>query len=171
MTSQGQLLNAEGQADLAAVLGRVPSGLFIVTAHDGSGQETGMLASWVQQASFDPPAVTFAVQTKRYLNDWLSKSPQIAICLIGESQRRLLSHFGKGFEPGEPAFEGLSIERTSDGLPVLMDCIGWIAGEVIGQIEAGDHVLYVLQLTEACRGPRLDDEEPWVHIRRNGLGY
>ena len=46
---------------IGPVLGRTPSGVFILTASSGDGQETGMLASWVQQASFDPPAITVAV--------------------------------------------------------------------------------------------------------------
>ena len=46
---------------IGAVLGRVPSGVFILTASDGQGKETGMLASWVQQAGFDPPCDTVAV--------------------------------------------------------------------------------------------------------------
>ncbi len=40
---------------IAQVLGRIPSGIFVLTVGDDTGRETGMLASWVQQASFDPP--------------------------------------------------------------------------------------------------------------------
>ena len=42
---------------LAAALGRVPSGLYILTARHGDA-ETGMLVSWVQQCSFAPPLVS-----------------------------------------------------------------------------------------------------------------
>lgn len=164
-------MNAHEQSDLAAVLGRVPSGIFILTVRNEAGEETGMLASWVQQASFDPPAVTVAVKKQRYLNDWLAESPRAAISLVGESQKQFLGHFGKGFEPDEPAFEGLNIARTSAGIPVLSESLGWLAGEVIGQLDAGDHMIYALQLTEAGQGPTLDDEKPWVHIRKNGLAY
>ena len=50
------------------VLGRTPSGVFILTCSDGAGHETGMLASWVQQASFDPPMLALAVE--QYVGDW-----------------------------------------------------------------------------------------------------
>lgn len=158
-------------SDLAAVLGRVPSGLFILTAKNAAGDETGMLASWVQQAGFEPPSVTVAVKQGRYLNDWLAEGPRAALSLVGESQKELLGHFGKGFEPGEDAFDGLEVARTSDGLPVLAEALGWLAGNVTGSVDAGDHTIYVVGLTEAGRGPRLDDEQPWVHLRKNGLGY
>jgi len=45
-------------AALAAALGKVPSGLFVLTAKQGDA-ETAMLASWVQQCSFDPPQLTW----------------------------------------------------------------------------------------------------------------
>ena len=62
---------------IAAVLGRTPSGIFVLTARAADGRETGMLASWVQQASFEPPMVTVAVNRKRFLHDWLAEAPQI----------------------------------------------------------------------------------------------
>ena len=46
---------------LDPVLGRVPSGIFILTVGTGD-RATGMLASWVMQAGFEPPMVTVAVK-------------------------------------------------------------------------------------------------------------
>lgn len=158
-------------SDVAAVLGRLPSGLFILTARGPEGEETGLLASWVQQASFEPPVVTVAVNKSRYLNDWLKTTPRAAISIVGETQKQYLGHFGRGFEPGDTAFEGLDIARTSNGLPVLIDCLGWLAGEVTGSLDAGDHMIYALRITESSAGPRIADEKPWVHLRKNGLGY
>ena len=130
-----------------------------------------MLASWVQQASFDPPAVTVAVNRKRYLNDWLRAAPAVVLNLIGETQKQFLSQFGRGFDPGQPAFNGVTVSRSPAGLPVLADALGWLEGTVGEPIDAGDHLIYVLRITAAGRGPNLPSEEPWVHIRRNGFGY
>ena len=157
--------------EIAPVLGRVPSGLFILTAQNGAGESTGMLASWVQQAGFEPSSITVAVKNGRYLIDWIGETSRAAVSIVGESQKNLLGHFGKGFEPGEEAFDGLETSTTSDGISVLSDSLGWLAGDVTGSVNAGDHTIFVVQLTEAGQGPRLDDEKPWVHIRKNGLGY
>ena len=84
---------------IGAVLGRTPSGVFILTASDGGGRETGMLASWVQQASFDPPAVTVAINSKRYLNDWLDTCPRMVLNLVSVFTRKstpLYEYAGKG---------------------------------------------------------------------------
>lgn len=160
-----------GTDDLAAVLGRIPSGLFVVTARNASGQTTGMLASWVQQAGFEPPAITVAVKNGRYVGEWLRQTNRLAVSIVAASQKKLLAQYGKGFEPHEDAFEGVATTQTSDGIPVLSDAIGWLAGEVSGSIDAGDHTIYVVRLTEAGGGPRLDQEQPWTHIRKSGLGY
>jgi flavin reductase (DIM6/NTAB) family NADH-FMN oxidoreductase RutF len=162
---------SELPADLASVLGSVPSGLFIVTAVSSSGQSTGMLASWVQQAGFDPPAITVAVKNGRYLNDWLQQTGRLAVSIVAASQKGLLGRYGKGFEPDQDAFDGVETSQTADGIPVLSDAIGWLAGEVRGSIDAGDHTIYLVRLTDAGRGPRLGQEPPWTHIRKSGLGY
>ncbi|MCA9082384.1 MAG: flavin reductase, partial [Planctomycetaceae bacterium] len=79
--------------------------------------------------------------------------------------------FGKGFGPDESAFDGLHIDRTPQGLPVLSDALGWMEGTIAGSLEAGDHMIYLVQLTAANAGAELESQRPWVHIRKNGLGY
>lgn len=156
---------------IGAVLGRVPSGLFILTAADGAGHETGMLASWVQQASFEPPMISVAVNRQRYLHDWLERMPLLALNLLGSSQKKLLGHFARGFEPGRSAFEGLDVSRGRSGLPVLNAALGWLEGRVASRQTAGDHILYLVEVVGAGAGNLLDSEEPWVHVRKNGFRY
>src|SRR5437868_1510457 len=93
---------------LAAALGRIPSGLFVVTVRHGRS-ETGMLASWVQQCSFEPPQITFAVNTQRPVLPWLGAGAPFTVNVLAEGQKRLLGHFGKGFDPGESAFDGVEL--------------------------------------------------------------
>jgi 3-hydroxy-9,10-secoandrosta-1,3,5(10)-triene-9,17-dione monooxygenase reductase component len=159
------------QDSLAAVLGRLPSGLFVLVAGDDHGRQTGMLASWVQQASFAPPTVTVAIKRGRYLHDWLRKRPDIVLNILGESQKKLLGHFGKGFEPDEPAFEGLDVATAANGLTVLTHSLGWLEGRVTGTLDGGDHIIYLVELTGGERGTAFDTEKPWVHLRKSGFGY
>jgi len=157
--------------ELGQVLGRVPSGVFIVTCADGSGATTGMLASWVQQAAFDPPMLTVAVKGGRYINNWLSETGRAVVNVISEAQKQLLGHFGRGFEPDQPAFEGLETTETDSGLPILADAIGYLEGEVAESFTAGDHQIYLLKIVSAGAGPRLEGETPMVHIRKSGFNY
>lgn len=156
---------------IAPVLGRIPSGVFILTAKHADGRETGLLTSWVQQASFSPPMVTVAVNRKRYLKDWLAESPGLVLNLVGDHQKQFLKHFGAGFAPDEPAFEGVSTSRTPTGLPVLTDAMGHLEGVVRGQIETGDHVVYAVEIIAAGEGPTFSESKPMVHVRKNGYNY
>src|SRR5262245_54074056 len=132
---------AEDQA-LAAALGRVPSGLFVLTVRQGD-QETGMLASWVQQCSFDPPQVSVAVQRGRYVYGLLADGAAFAVNVLAAGQTDLLKHFGKGFGPGEPAFTGLAVDRTPTGVAVLTAALAHLDCRVAGRFAAGDHDLVI----------------------------
>ncbi len=93
------MIDQETKDSIAPILGRVPSGVFILVAGDGGDQRTGLLASWIQQASFEPPQVTIAVNKSRYLNEWLSNGCSVTINQVAKGEGVLFKHFGKGFEP------------------------------------------------------------------------
>jgi flavin reductase (DIM6/NTAB) family NADH-FMN oxidoreductase RutF len=148
-------------------LGRVPSGIYILTI--GSGERaTGMLASFVMQAGFEPPMVTVAVKLGRYVCDWLTEGQPFVLNLVGEGQNQFLKHFGKGFEPGAPAFEGLSISHCARGVPILKDAMGYLECEPDSHVDSGDHRVF---LARVVRGSLHNDVKPMVHIRKSGAGY
>jgi len=157
------------ESTMAEILGRVPSGLFIVTACSGE-HETGMLASWVQQAGFDPPMITVAVNRSRYVCDWLSADGAFVVNVVGDGDKSLLSHFGRGFEPGQPAFEGLEVERTDLPAPALTGpgVLGHLVCETVGHLDSGDHRVFLGKVTA---GRLADAGSPAVHVRKTGLRY
>ena len=151
-----------------AALGRNPSGLFILTARHGD-RETGMLASWVQQCSFDPPQLSVAVRRDRDLLEWLTAGAAFTLNQIGEGQNAFLSHFGKGFALDQPAFTGLNVERPAGEGPILLDALGHLLCRVAGRYAAGDHDCVVG--TGVGGRPSLADGKPWVHVRKTGARY
>jgi flavin reductase (DIM6/NTAB) family NADH-FMN oxidoreductase RutF len=152
---------------LAAALGRVPSGLFVLTLRNGD-DETGMLASWVQQCSFDPPQVSVAVNKQRDVLEWLTDCATFALNVIPEGGKALVSHFGKGFERGEPAFKGLEVSRERETPPVLLASHAYLVCRVVNRVDAGDHILVIAHVTA---GAVLHEGKPTVHVRKNGLRY
>ncbi len=159
------------QESLGRVLGRIPSGVFILTAEDGNGRSTGMLASWVMQASFQPPMITVAVNQSRYLNQWLKDSPNVVLNLVGENQMEFLKQYGKGFEPDEPAFEGMETKLSDSGLPILTSAIGYLEGKSVNSVTCGDHKIFLIELTGGELTSSDELPSPMVHIRKNGFNY
>ena len=152
---------------LEAVLGRVASGLFILTIRHQQ-HETGMLASWVMQAGFEPPMISVAVRQGRPVCKWLDAGEAFVLNMLGEDQKKMLSHFGRGFAPDEPAFTGIELRRTADGLPVLADALGHLECRPKKHVDSGDHRIF---LAEVTAGTIAAEGQPYVHIRKSGARY
>ena len=159
-------MNSSPDAFLPA-LGRIPSGLFVLTVRHGE-RETGMLASWVQQCSFDPPQLSAAIRKGRYVLDWLADGAALAVNVLPEGEKKLVAHFGKGFELEEPAFEGVEVRREGETAPVLAASHAYLQCRVAARHDAGDHVLVIARVVG---GAVQTDARPATHVRRSGKHY
>ena len=121
------------------------------------------------QAGFEPPMVSVAVKLGRYVCDWLSEGQPFVLNVVGEKQKELLRHFHTGFEPNEPAFEGLEITHCARGVPILSDALGHLECEPVRHVDSGDHRIF---LANVCRGRLVHtDGHPMVHVRHSGAKY
>jgi len=127
-----------------------------------------MLASWVMQAGFSPPSVSVAVAPTRDLLDAIDRGLPFVVNVLGESQRGLLSRFGKPSNPGEDPFAGLDTLRTPGGTVALAAAAGWIECRGTSRAAAGDHVVVVAEIVGGDSGSA---GAPLVHVRKNGLRY
>ena len=154
---------------LALALGRVPSGLFILTARHGE-QATGMLASWVQQAGFDPPMLTLAVRRDRYIGDWIAASGRFTLNQVPAGRKSLLRHFARGFPPEAPAFTGIPLHPELDaGGPVLADALSYLEAAVVDHLIGPDHRIFLGRVVAgALLHPGV---EPMLHVRHSGMHY
>ena len=153
---------------LSQALGRIPSGLYILTVtHDG--RATGLLASWVQQAGFDPPMLTAAVARQRYVADRVAASGRFTLNQLPAGSKSLIRHFGRGFPPDAEAFEGVALRDEGTAGPVLAGAMAYLDAEVAGELTAGDHTIF---LARVVAGAVLDGKaEPLLHVRNNGFHY
>jgi flavin reductase (DIM6/NTAB) family NADH-FMN oxidoreductase RutF len=152
---------------LSAALGRIPSGLFVLTARQGE-VETGMLASWVQQCSFEPPQISVAVQRGRDIAGWLTAAAGFTINILDDTQTDMIVHFGKGFRLDELAFIDLEVEHLDHAGPVLREALAYLECRVVQRFAAGDHDLVIGRVV---RGELLAEGHPMVHIRKSGSHY
>ena len=152
---------------LGAALGRLSSGLYIVTAGTGD-QAQGMLASWVQQCGFEPPALSVAINRDRGLSALLVPGSKFMVHVVRDGQKELLRHFGKGTAPGAEGFAPLAVKLSEDLPPILEDAHGHLLCEVAGRFNVGDHDLVI---GTALAGHAEAEGAPWTHVRRNGFRY
>jgi len=157
----------EAERELAAALGRIPSGIFVLTLKRGQ-VETGMLASWVQQCSFQPPQISVAVQRQRPLIGLLTAGSAFTLNVLDAAQTDMIVHFGRGFSLDQPAFTGLDLLRDQDNGPILSESLAYLTCEVAGRCAAGDHDVFIGTIKA---GRVLGEGQPMIHVRKSGMHY
>lgn len=165
-TTEGDL------AGLAVALGRIPSGLFVITWREGS-RDCGMLASWVMQAGFTPPMVTVAVAPGRTLLAAIDAGTPFVVNVLADTQRFLLARFGRQGGPADDPFGGLAVGRAPCGAATIGEAAAWLECSAVARMAGGvepspDHTVVLARVTSAGFWP---DAVPLVHLRKNGLRY
>ncbi len=145
-------------------LGKVVSGLYVVTAKC-EDKEDAVLASWVNQCSFDPPAVTIALATLRPARLLVEATDAFIVNILPKDDMNLLKHFSR---PPEDIFKGVKTRKGHNGIRILSDAVSYLECEVAHSMQSGDHVLYV---GEIVGGKTLKGGDPYVHVRDNGFNY
>jgi flavin reductase (DIM6/NTAB) family NADH-FMN oxidoreductase RutF len=165
MTTQTDL-----KATVGPALGKIPSGLAIVTAQHG-GARTGFLASWFQQVSFEPPLVAVCIKPGRPIEGLIEDGGHFAVNILPEGDFASLKRYGKGFEPGvDPWAETPEDLMDGKAAPVLGKGFAYLVCRSTGSLSVGgDHLVYVGEVLE---GSLLNAEaKPYVHVRKDGFGY
>jgi flavorubredoxin/flavin reductase (DIM6/NTAB) family NADH-FMN oxidoreductase RutF len=133
--------------DLDKAIGRLSGGLYIITATKGN-VSSAMLASWVSQASFEPPGLTIAVAKDRAIESLMQSCDRFVLNVLEEGKYQpLMKHFLKRFKPGDDRFAGVKIQTATNGSPILIDALAYLECEVVSRMECSDHWLVYSKVT------------------------
>jgi flavorubredoxin/flavin reductase (DIM6/NTAB) family NADH-FMN oxidoreductase RutF len=176
-TDLGQLLTRDRKiqsvksidADLEKALGRISTGLYIITATKGDANGA-MLASWVTQASFEPLGITIAVAKDRAIESLMQVGDRFVLNVLEEGNyQALMRHFLKRFPPGGDRFSGIKIYQAQNGSPILADALAYMECTVSSRMECSDHwIVYSTVETGKVSKP---DALTAVHHRKVGNYY
>jgi flavorubredoxin/flavin reductase (DIM6/NTAB) family NADH-FMN oxidoreductase RutF len=156
-------------ADLQKALGRISSGLYVITAQ--KGELTGaMVASWVSQASFQPLGFTVSVAKDRAIESLMQVGDQFVLNILEEGNYAdLMKHFLKRFPPGADRFAGIRTRPANNGSPLLGDALAYVECTVTSRMEVSDHwVVYCTVQDGKVSDP---DGMTAVHHRKVGTYY
>jgi flavin reductase (DIM6/NTAB) family NADH-FMN oxidoreductase RutF len=149
-------------------VGKIPSGLFIVTTVQG-GRREGFLASWVQQASFEPLVISLALKANRPFSDFLLETGRFCVNIVGHANNGVMKPFWGKYEPGADPFADLKVEMSPRGNLLLPDTIAALECELRGSAQPGDHRIVFGEVVES-RMFKAEDK-PMTHVRKSGSGY
>ena len=176
-TDLGQLLTKDKlvkqmkslDSDLDKAIGRLSGGLYIITATK-EGVSSAMLASWVSQASFEPPGFTIAVAKDRAIESLMQVGDSFVLNVLEEGKYQpLMKHFLKRFKPGADRFAGIDTQTAENDSPILNDALAYLECEVVSRMECSDHwVVYSKVTAGRVSNP---DGMTAVHHRKVGNHY
>jgi len=145
-------------------------------------QKNVATVSWVMPISSSPPLVAIAITKKRFTYDLIRNSrefvinipskellPVVTVC--GMSSGRELDKFAKaGLIPGK----GKKLE-----VPIIEECLGHLECKVVGETDAGDHVLFIGDIIAAYTDEGVldttdiintDTAAPLLHLGKDQFG-
>lgn len=155
--------------DLEKALGRISSGLYIITAKKGE-VTSAMLASWISQASFQPLGFTVAVAKDRAIESLMQVGDAFVLNILEEGKHLpLMKHFLKRFAPGADRFAGVRTRPANNSSPILADALAYLECEVTSRMEVSDHWLIYCTVNDG----KVSDPDGMtaVHHRKVGNYY
>ena len=153
---------------LGRALGKLVSGIYVASCGTGDAS-LPFIASWVQQAAFDPPSLTLVIQQERAALEVLARAEgRFTLSILPDGRHDLMKPFFGAPNPEDP-FDGLATDVDPFGGRYLSDGLGWIACQERSRMQVADHVVLG---AEVLAGSLLDEAgSPMVHVRKTGFSY
>lgn len=132
------------------LLRKIPHGLYICGVRNGE-EMNGFTASWVMQASFQPPLVVNCVKNDSISHTLLKDSGVFALSFLEAGQKDMAQNFFKPLRIAGNKFEDIEFyEAPETKCPVIKDTLGYVECRVVGSIEHGDHTVFVGEVVGAA---------------------
>ena len=125
MTSDPQIIHN--------ALRSIPSGLFVLTCAFDK-YRTGILSSWVQQCSSEPPMLVVAVKKGQIIEPMLRDARAFVLNMMPAGDRRSIRRFGKLLERTDDPFLSIDFDTAVTGVPILKNALGWFECELEGHL-------------------------------------
>lgn len=137
-------------------MGGFASGVTVITTH-GTDGPVGFTCQSFFSVSIDPPLITFSIaRTSRSLAA-VRAHGRLVVNFLSAEQQHLSGQFARS---GTDKWRGVAWSPSpSNGAPTIDGVTGWVAGEIEREVEAGDHLIFLVRVsgisTDPSRAPLL----------------
>jgi flavin reductase (DIM6/NTAB) family NADH-FMN oxidoreductase RutF len=128
---------------------RYPFGVAVATV-DVDGNRLGLTVSSLVSLALEPPLVGLSIWRQAAFHELLREAGGFAVSLLAGDQPELAQHFARGVPP-IAMWHGLDV-REGDRGPLLEGAVGWLECELGGELEAGDHTVFLGRVERAEAG-------------------
>ncbi|MFD4193699.1 flavin reductase family protein [Amycolatopsis thermoflava] len=146
------------------VVGALDYPMFVVTTTDGR-RRAGCLVGFAAQCSIDPPRFMVWLSKNNHTFEVAAGASTVVVHRLDTSVSGLAELFGShtGFDTDK--FTRCAWNPGPGGVPVLDDCAGWFAGEILSRHDTGDHVGLLLRPVEGTSATGLGPQLGFQSVR------
>jgi len=141
--------------DFDALMTKLDYSLFIVTVAHGQ-ERAGCLIGFASQVSIDPPRFLACLSNQNRTYRVARRSDTLVVHMVTEDAEELAELFGGETGDDIDKFARCQWSPGPGGAPVLSQLTNWFAGNVIAQLEFGDHTGFLLHPTRVSPAPSDD---------------
>jgi flavin reductase (DIM6/NTAB) family NADH-FMN oxidoreductase RutF len=134
-------------ATFRAVLGRLASGVSVITTVDADGRDHGMTITALCSVSLDPPLILVCVDRAATMYPHMLTASRFAVSMLTADQESLSQRFAK---TGDDKFGGVACTRELTGCALVDDALAHLECHVWAQYEGGDHTIFVGRVVRAA---------------------
>ncbi len=123
-------------------VGRIVGSISVLTTYQGD-RHSGVLTSWISQATFNPPGIMVAIASNSAAQHLAQPGTPFVLNLLkeGRALRRHFQHSDQGASPDENPFAHLEHRAADNGCLILEDSLAYLECSVQGRVDCGDHQL------------------------------
>ena len=131
--------------DFRTALSRFATGVTVVTCESQRGP-LGITANSFSSVSLDPPLVLWSPAKSSSRHDSFVEAEHFVIHVLSADQQDICRRFTKdGLD-----FDGLALERTINGAPLIQGCLAHFECARFAAHDAGDHTIVIGQVEMAA---------------------
>lgn len=138
------------ESDFRHALSQFATGVTIVTTRDRSGRPLGLTVNAFCSVSLTPPLVLVCIDRRSEANAGFQETGVFNVSVLAEDQQEISRRFAAR---GAAKFAGPSLPAGENGVPVVEGAVAVIECRVTAAHSAGDHTIYVGEVTRLLSRP------------------
>ena len=114
------------------------------------------VVTFITPCSLNPPRLVVCTPNDSLTNEVIEQSRALAVHPLARGQEDWITHFSQSARDVSK-FESVKWRPGVTGSPILEDAVGYVEGEVIGSMPAGDHTVRMMEPVGAVlRDPKAE---------------
>jgi flavin reductase (DIM6/NTAB) family NADH-FMN oxidoreductase RutF len=122
--------------------------MFIVTATN-VGERAGCLVGYVNRASIQPPRVIVMLSKANRTYEVAQDTDRLVVHFLHHDNHDLATLFGEQTGDEVDKFAACDWQEGPAGEALLAGTRGWVSGMILARHDAGDHVIHLIDVTNA----------------------